>query len=198
MLKSLDADQHDLNGNDGESANNDDDKVILILRKIGYDHMVPLHITRLGAPAPDKTRRPIKVIVASTQTRKNILNDTRKLKQAGDAFSKIYVKKDTHPGIRKEMGRIQASEKREKEKPENQGCEVKYDQASRTLTVDGTIVDCYNPTFVLDNRVKPNLTLLSLNVNGATSKTENSVCINLFQQYDIVCLSELKTSYPFS
>ncbi len=117
------------------------------MRKIGHDHVVPLHITRLGVPAPDKTRRPIKVIVASTQTRKNILNDTCKLKQAGDAISKIYVKKDTHPAIRKEMGRISASEKREKEKPENQGHEVKHDRASRTLTVDGTIVDYYNPTF---------------------------------------------------
>ncbi len=46
--------------------------------------------------------------------------------------------------------------------------------------------------------MKLNLTLLSLNINGATSKIEDSVCINLFQQYDIVCLSELKTSYPFS
>ncbi len=62
-------------------------------------------------------------------------------------LSKIYVKKDTHPGIRKEKGRIRASEKREKEKPENKGCEVKYDRASRTLTVDDTIVGCYNPTF---------------------------------------------------
>ncbi len=52
--------------------------------------------------------------------------------------------------------------------------------------------------FFLDNRVKPNLTLLSFNMNGTTSKIEDSVCINLFQQYDIVCLSELKTSYPFS
>ncbi len=68
----------DLNGNDGESANNDDDKITLILRKIGHDHVVPLHITRLGTPVPDKTRRPIKIIVASTQTRKNIINDTHK------------------------------------------------------------------------------------------------------------------------
>ncbi len=132
-------------------------RIVIVVTKLnkenmkyyGHVHVVPLHITRLGAPAPDKTRRPIKVIVASTQTRKNILNDTRKLKQAQDPFSKIYVKKDTHPGIRKEMSRIWASEKREKENPENQGCDsqVKYDWASRTLTVDSTIVDRYNPTF---------------------------------------------------
>ncbi len=65
----------------------------------------------------------------------------------GEAFNKIYVMKDTHPGIWKEMGRIRASEKREKEKPENLCCDAKYDRASRTLTVDGTIVDCYNSTF---------------------------------------------------
>ncbi len=117
----------DLNGNGGESVNNDDNKIALILKKIDPDHVAPLYITRLGASAPDKTRRPIKVIVASTQTRKNILNVTLKLKQAGIVCSKIYVNNDTHLGIRKEMGRIQASEKLEKVKPEKQGHEVQYD-----------------------------------------------------------------------
>ena len=42
------------------------------------------------------------------------------------------------------------------------------------------------------------LSILSLNINGATSKVESKVCCDLFNQYDIVCLSELKCSYPLS
>ena len=52
-----------------------------------------------------------------------------------------------HPGIRKEIGRMRAAEKREKEKPENSVREVKYDRTTRTLTVDGEVVDRFCPTF---------------------------------------------------
>ncbi len=40
--------------------------------------------------------------------------------------------------------------------------------------------------------------LISLNINGISSKIENQTCVQLFQKYDIVCLSELKCIYPFS
>ena len=39
---------------------------------------------------------------------------------------------------------------------------------------------------------------MSLNINGITSKIENAIFLNLFRQYDIIFLSELKCSYPFS
>ena len=42
------------------------------------------------------------------------------------------------------------------------------------------------------------LSVLSLNIHGITSKIESAVCVNLFQQYDIIFLSELKCNYPFS
>ena len=42
------------------------------------------------------------------------------------------------------------------------------------------------------------LSILSLNIKGITSKIENVIFVNLFHQYDIIFLSELKCCYPFS
>ena len=52
--------------------------------------------------------------------------------------------------------------------------------------------------FFLTSRVREQMSILSLNINGATSKLESKVCCELFHKYDIVCLSELKCSYPLS
>jgi hypothetical protein len=59
----------------------------------------------------------------------------------------VYIKKDTHPGIRREMKRLRDTEKREKEKPENQGRTVTYDWKACCVKVDGIIVDSYRPSF---------------------------------------------------
>lgn len=69
------------------------------------------------------------------------------MKTAGEPLSKVYLKKDTHPGIRREMKRLRDVEKREKEKPENQGRNVWYDWKERNVTVDNLIIDTYRPTF---------------------------------------------------
>ena len=47
------------------------------------------------------------------------------------------------------------------------------------------------------NRARQLLRILGVNIDGATSKLEKPVCVNLFNGYDIVCLSEVKTTYPF-
>ena len=46
--------------------------------------------------------------------------------------------------------------------------------------------------------MKPKLSILSVNINGISSKIEDLHCIDIFRQYDIVCLSELKTTYSFT
>ena len=46
--------------------------------------------------------------------------------------------------------------------------------------------------------MKHSLKLLSLNINGISSKLENRFVIDLFQQYDVIYLSELKCVYPFA
>ena len=95
----------------------------------------------------DNHKRPLKVVLPNAENCKNILDNTSKLKAAGATFEKIYIKKDTHPVFRKEFARIRKVEKEEREKPENQGLEVKYDRDARTLSVNGIIIDRYQPHF---------------------------------------------------
>lgn len=70
----------------------------------------------------DNKRRLILVPVDSKETRDRILEKTNNLKQVGGEFSRIYIKKNVHPGIRPEWRRLREVEKREKERPENSGC----------------------------------------------------------------------------
>ena len=39
--------------------------------------------------------------------------------------------------------------------------------------------------------------ILAVNINGVTCKLERYECITFFCKYEIICLSELKTTYPF-
>ena len=89
-------------------------------------------------------RRPILVTVASKIIRDNILQKTRQLKDAGDEYNRVYVKKDVHPSIRKEWKRLFDAEKTEKERPENAGCVVHFDKRERKLYVDGNVIDSWN------------------------------------------------------
>ena len=106
-------------------------------------------LQRLGKvqPGPTPRPRPIKVELKYANERQNILRDTNKLKLAGEMMKKMYVKRDTHPGITRELKRLKDVEKREKEKPENQGKTVQYDWKQRCVMVDNVIVDKYQPTF---------------------------------------------------
>ena len=53
----------------------------------------------------------------------------------------------TNPAVRKEQNRIRFVEREERQKPENQGRDVKYDFESRCLLVDGIVVDRFKPSF---------------------------------------------------
>ena len=91
--------------------------------------------------------RPIKIVTSTPQERKKILEASKKLKNEDGIFKKIYLNKDIHPLIRKELNRIRWVEKQEKGKPENAGRTVKYDHESRCVTVDDLVVDRFKPMF---------------------------------------------------
>lgn len=134
---------------EGESAKTDNEKVKMVFKKVVDDDLDIQSITRLGAldaSDPEKCR-PTKIVLASPAPRKDILDNTKKLKAAGDTFKKIFIKKDVHPFVRKELGRLRDATKREKDRAENAGKEVVYDHNTRTLTVDGIVVDRYKPCF---------------------------------------------------
>ena len=101
---------------------------------------------RLGTrgDANSSTRRPILLTVASKRIRDRILDKTNLLKAAGRGFSRIVVKKDLHPSIRKEWKRLHDAERAEKERPENAGCVIRLDFRERKLYRNETVIDSWN------------------------------------------------------
>jgi len=138
-----------MTNNDGTIADTDHEKIQMVMTEIGHQTADIAAIQRLGKqqPGPTPRPRPIKVELKYANKRGDILRDTNKLKSAGEMMKKIYVRKDTHPGITREIKRLKDVEKREKERPENQGRNVKYDWKERCVMVDSTIVGRFQPTF---------------------------------------------------
>ena len=57
--------------------------------------------------------RAIKVTLTNASDQKPLLGDTKLLKELPEPFSKIYVKRDMHPGVRREFLRLRNAEKTE-------------------------------------------------------------------------------------
>lgn len=132
---------------------NDDDKIDHILRKIGHPDIEITSIQRLGNVRndvdPQRARpRPIKLTLKLSTKRREILLAARNLHGLPTPLSRVYIKKDTHPGISREYKRLRDVEKKERDKPENQGREVKYDHATRSVRVDDMIIDTFRPSFL--------------------------------------------------
>ena len=159
MLESIEADRRAANiimtGVPEEQklgdAATDIEKVKLVLSTIGQQAVEVKSVERLGAQRQDRRtptgdsrpyRRPIKVILKDADNRKAVLDNTNKLKN-DDIFKFIYVKKDVHPIVRKELDRLRAVTKREKERPENQGKTVRYDYKERKVYVNDVVIDSF-------------------------------------------------------
>ena len=124
----------------------DQEKVTAILQAMQQENIHLKEIQRLGNSSSTRSR----VLLVSTESkaaRDEVIRATPALKTAGKSYEKVYVKKDVHPLIRKEFSRLKDVEKREREKPENQGLNVRYDGTRREVTVDGKIIDKFRPTF---------------------------------------------------
>ena len=133
----------------GQAAVTDQEKVNTIFNHIGYEHIEFNELRRLGEKPRNRNttyKRPLKVRVNSN-LRPEILTKSKKLKESNGDLSKVFIRKDTHPGILKEQKRIKDVVKQEKEKPENIGKNVQYNWKERTVTVDDVIIDNFNPTF---------------------------------------------------
>jgi len=140
---------------EGETtAITDNDKVPLILKTIGQAEILIESITRLGKtptePGNHTRNRPIKLTLQNPMDRNKILAASKTLngfKDTNMSLSKIYIKKDTHPGIRREMKRLHDVVAAERRKPENRGRNVRYEWKDRVVKIDDHIIDTYQPTF---------------------------------------------------
>lgn len=97
-------------------------------------------VRRLGQPRTDGSSRPILVTLEHESTRKTVLQNAQNLKSS-DSTKNIKMKRDQHPGFRKEWGRLFKAETTEKAKPENAGCDIEVDRKRRVLLRDGVVID---------------------------------------------------------
>ena len=128
---------------------NDQDKVKAVVVATGYTERFDVNdweLKRLGQQMANR-KRPILVIVENNQIRNAIVEKARNLKNAGPPFDSVYIRKDIHPAVRRELRRLRRREKEENEKPENQGTNIVYDTEQLVLLRDGLVIDRYAPNF---------------------------------------------------
>ena len=128
-----------------QGAATDDDKLKKIWSTVEKPFRVSSH-RRLGRREGTR-KRPILVIVESKDVRDSVTTKASKLKNAGDQFKRIYIKRDEHPSVRNEWKRLRAAEAQEKERPENLGCTIRLDTRERRLYKDGVVIDRWNPQY---------------------------------------------------
>ena len=104
-------------------------------------------LRRLGLEGQARNIRPLHVTVDTPKQREAITSAARELKNAGGSFARVYIKKDTHPAVRKEVGRLRQREREEKAKPQNSGVQIVYDAKRRVLLRGDTVIDRFTPKF---------------------------------------------------
>ena len=103
-------------------------------------------LRRLGQPN-EHQKRPLLVICNSQQQRDKIIQTANELKRAGETYTRIYIKKDIHPAVRKEIGRLRKRAKEEEEKSDNTGAIIAFDPKNRVVTRNGVVIDRFYPKF---------------------------------------------------
>ena len=127
----------------------DDDKTTFlgIAQTIGVnqDELTIDKCTRLGKLDGNREERtrPLKVTFDKSFMRNEVLKNAYKLKDQneGDPYHKVFLKRDTHPDVRKEEKRLYDIFKEEKNKPENVGKTVLFDRKTRVVTCNGEEID---------------------------------------------------------
>lgn len=123
----------------------DENKLKKIWEKVEVNEEIRSH-KRLGNLVGNR-KRPILVTLAGREVRDKILEKASALKESGEAYSRIYIKRDVHPSVRNEWKRLRDAERNEKERPENVGCVVRLDTRERKLYRDGIVIDTWNQQF---------------------------------------------------
>ena len=131
-----------------DGCSNDEEKITNIWEKIG-ETCTRISHKRLGKEDPDKIRqgkvRPILIVVDSKETRESVLEKAKVLRDKGENYKRIYIKKDIHPEVRKEWDRLRAAETREKADPNNAGASIRLDTRERKLYRNDDVIDSWTP-----------------------------------------------------
>ena len=134
---------------DNDLGTNDTERVRKVLEKtdaIPSDQLGELVVKRIGNDQNQGRDRPLHVTLEDHDKQWKILKKAKDLKNT-TGFTDIYIKRDVHPTIRKELSRLRKREREENADPRNTGVTIVYDWKSRTLKRNGTIIDRFNPSF---------------------------------------------------
>ena len=137
-----------------QESENDTEKVKEILNSIECTAIEPERLKRLGkvpeqptaeaatadGSTPRSRNRPLLLSLKSRSEKSKILANSSKLKDS-DTFGTIYIKKDQTPMERKEWARLRTVLQREKDRPENQGVNVKMDYRRRCVMVGDRVIE---------------------------------------------------------
>ena len=126
---------------------NDMEKVMSVIRETGYSSLLKFKTERLGQePGHQEKPRPILVKLENDEVQKQLLAKARHLRNK-IGFSKIYIKKDLHYTVRKELSRLKKRELQEKSDPRNFKNDIKLDLKDRVLRINGLMLDKSHPSF---------------------------------------------------
>ena len=128
-----------------DGADNDEEKCKKILNKLGCpdDAALIKSVSRLGKA--DTKKRPILIVGNGIEWRNRIVEKSKDLKQAGDQYKVIYVKKDVHPAVRREWWRLHTVKEEEEKRPENVGNKITIDYKRRVVMKDDVVIDSLSP-----------------------------------------------------
>ena len=133
--------------NSSKLGSNDKKKIKNVINETGLLDIRDFSVTRLGQNHGHHDKpRPILVKVDNHETQKTLLTKAKVLKDK-IGYSNIYIKKDLHHTVRKELNRLRKREIQEKQDPMNSDVVVKFDLKDRVLRVNGLMIDKFNPSF---------------------------------------------------
>ena len=90
--------------------------------------------------------RPILVKLDNHALQKQLIMRAKQLRNK-IGCSHIYIKKDLHYTIRKELNRLKRREMQEKDDPRNDGVDIKFNWKERLLTINDMVIDKFKPSF---------------------------------------------------
>lgn len=136
-----------------DGAVNDIEKCLKIFKETGVENLTidDFTLRRLGNDDKKDTAttncKPILVTFPNNlKARDNILLNTKNLKKSS-VYEKIFVKRDSHPTVRKEWGRLFNVFENEKKKATNVGHKIDFDKRKRVILRDGVVIDSWKAVF---------------------------------------------------
>lgn len=131
-----------------DGSTTDMEKCKKVFSQIECDKDNVVEVKRLGKEADDRKKRPLLVVLKTSKNRDDVLKNSSKLKEKAPVrYKDIYIKKDLHPAVRREWGRLHEVKTTEQNRAENAGCQIVLDFKKREVTRDGVVIDKWSPTY---------------------------------------------------